>query len=157
MTDYVLGIDPGTRLGWAVLGKNGLREASGVIDLSTSRWQGGGMRYVKARRAFLDLIEAWKPKLVVFEEVRRHRGVDAAHVYGGLIAHLTSVCEDSGVPYCGVKVGDVKKAATGKGGGPGTGKEEMVSAASDEWGFIPKTDDEADACWIAKCGVGMLA
>ncbi len=34
-----------------------------------------------------------------FEEVRRHVGTDAAHVFGGLLATLTAWVELRGVPY----------------------------------------------------------
>ena len=43
------------------------------------------------------------------------QGVDAAHVYGGLMATLTAWCEHHNVPYEGVQVGTIKKHATGKG------------------------------------------
>ena len=44
---------------------------------------------------------------VVYEEVRRHMGVDAAHVYGGLMATLTAWCEGQGIAYAGVPVGTI--------------------------------------------------
>ena len=45
------------------------------------------------------------------EEVRRHAGTDAAHVYGGLMATLTAWAELRGVPYEGVPVGTIKRFA----------------------------------------------
>ena len=39
---------------------------------------------------------------VYFEEVRRHAGTDAAHLYGGFLATLTSWCEQHGIAYQGV-------------------------------------------------------
>ena len=41
-------------------------------------------------------------------------GVDAAHAYGGFMAHLTAWCEHHQIPYQGVPVGTIKKHATGK-------------------------------------------
>ncbi len=78
---------------------------------------------------------------VVFEEVRRHAGVDAAHAYGGFMGQLTAWCEHHQIPYQGVPVGTIKKHATGKGN---AGKEEMISAARNR-GFSPEDDNEADA------------
>ena len=78
---------------------------------------------------------------VYFEEVRRHAGVDAAHVYGGLMATLTAWCEAHGVAYAGVPVGTIKKHATGKGNAD---KAAMV-AAMQALGHYPANDDEADA------------
>ena len=60
---------------------------------------------------------------VYFEEVRRHMGVDSAHVYGGLLATLTAWCEHHQIPYQGVPVGTIKKNATGKGN---ASKDEMI-------------------------------
>ena len=78
---------------------------------------------------------------VVFEEVRRHAGVDAAHAYGGFMGQLTAWCEHHQIPYQGVPVGTIKKHATGKGN---AGKEEMIAAARNR-GFSPEDDNEADA------------
>lgn len=78
---------------------------------------------------------------VYFEEVRRHVGVDAAHAYGGFMAHLTAWCEHHQIPYQGVPVGTIKKHATGKGN---ASKDAMIAAAR-ERGLDPQDDNEADA------------
>jgi len=78
---------------------------------------------------------------VFFEEIRRHAGVDAAHAYGGFMAHLTAWCEHHEIPYQGVPVGTIKKHATGKGN---VGKADMIAAMRAR-GFNPADDNEADA------------
>jgi Holliday junction resolvasome RuvABC endonuclease subunit len=78
---------------------------------------------------------------VYFEEVRRHVGVDAAHAYGGFLAHLTAWCEHHQIPYQGVPVGTIKKHATGKGNAD---KAAMMAAVRAK-GFLPADDNEADA------------
>ena len=78
---------------------------------------------------------------VYFEEVRRHAGVDAAHCYGGFLAHLTAWCEHHGIPYQGVPVGTIKKHATGKGNAD---KAAMIAAVR-ALGHDPAADNEADA------------
>ena len=78
---------------------------------------------------------------VYFEEVRRHVGVDAAHVYGGLMATLTTWCEHRNIPYQGVPVGTIKKHATGKGN---AGKDEVIAAMRAK-GHPVTDDNEADA------------
>ena len=78
---------------------------------------------------------------VYFEEVRRHLGVDAAHCYGGFMAHLTAWCEHHKIPYKGVPVGTIKKHATGKGN---ANKQDMIDAVKAR-GFNPCDDNEADA------------
>ncbi len=49
-----------------------------------SRYDGGGIRYLRFR-AWLDSMaqDAGGIGVVHYEEVRRHLGTDAAHVYGG--------------------------------------------------------------------------
>jgi Holliday junction resolvasome RuvABC endonuclease subunit len=78
---------------------------------------------------------------VYFEEVRCHLGVDAAHVYGGLLATLTAWCERHQIPYQGVPVGTIKRHATGKGN---AGKAEVI-AAMKALGHPVTDDNEADA------------
>ena len=78
---------------------------------------------------------------VVFEEVRRHVGVDAAHAYGGFMGQLTAWCEHHHIPYQGVPVGTIKKHATGKGN---AGKGEVI-AAMRLLGHPVTDDNEADA------------
>lgn len=128
--------DLGTKCGWAV---GGSTPTYGTLDLSVGRFSGGGMRFLRFRKELGHLLEGVTE--VGFEEVRRHMGVDAAHVYGGLMATLTSVCEERGIPYQGWPVGTIKKHATGKGN---ASKTEMVAAMRGR-GYDPRTEDEADA------------
>jgi Holliday junction resolvasome RuvABC endonuclease subunit len=78
---------------------------------------------------------------LVFEEVRAHAGTDAAHLYGGWLAHLAAWCEEACIPYQGVPVGTIKRYATGKGNAD---KAKMI-AAIEARGFCPADDNEADA------------
>lgn len=145
----VLGIDPGTSCGWALLDLRGARVASGVWDLRPRRHEGGGMRYLRVRRYLEDILAAPAGVLCVgYEEVRRHAGTDAAHVYGGIVGMIAAVCEERRVPYTAIPVGTVKRHATGKGNAP---KELMIAAALGRWQVAPEDDNEADALWIADC------
>lgn len=145
----VLGIDPGTNCGWAL--RHGPDSYdSGVWDLRSKRHEGGGMRYLRMRAALQNILNAFTPDAVFYEEVRRHMGVDAAHVYGGIVAVISEECEARGIPYKGVPVSTAKKLATGKGNAK---KDAMVAAARERWpGFDPASDDEADARFIAEAG-----
>ena len=78
---------------------------------------------------------------VYFEEVRRHLGTTAAHVYGGFLAHLSAWAEDRGIPYQGIPVGTIKKHATGKGN---AGKQAVIAAMKAK-GHNPCDDNESDA------------
>lgn len=88
-------------------------------------------------------------KLVAFEEVRHHAGTTAAHIYGGIVAVLQTVCEKDMLRYYAIPVATVKRTATGKGN---AGKPEMVEAANRQWhlDLDLSDDDEADALWIAQ-------
>jgi crossover junction endodeoxyribonuclease RuvC len=135
----LLALDLGTKCGFCY-GSVG-SHVSGTWEFKNSRYEGGGMRYLKLRRK-LDEMHATKPITeVVFEEVRRHAATDAAHVYGGLLGILTAWCEENTVPYRGVPVGTIKKFATTKGNAP---KEQMIAAVR-SWGYEPIDDNEADA------------
>ena len=87
----VLALDLGTTTGWALQTPDGLI-ASGTVCFRPSRYDGGGMRYLRFR-GWLDQLagDAGPISAIYFEEVRRHVGTDAAHVFGGLMATLTSM------------------------------------------------------------------
>jgi Holliday junction resolvasome RuvABC endonuclease subunit len=118
---------------------------SGTTSFRPGRYEGGGMRYLRFR-SWLDELRREAPTLsaVYFEEVRRHAGTDAAHIYGGFLAHLTAWCELRQLPYQGVPVGVIKRHATGKGNAD---KQAMMSAVSSR-GFRITDDNEADAVAI---------
>jgi hypothetical protein len=99
---------------------------SGSQSFKPQRFEGGGMRFLKFKRWLAETryCAEWGIDAVYFEEVRRHAGVDAAHAYGGFLAHLTAWCEHHQIPYQGVPVGTIKKHATGKGN---ASKEDMRS------------------------------
>lgn len=140
----VLALDLGTTTGWALRARDP-QIAHGFISLKPQRFEGGGMRFLRFKRWLSELKDmAADIHAVYFEEVRRHAGVDAAHVYGGLMATLTSWCEHHKVPYQGVPVGTIKKHATGKGN---AGKQEVI-AAMRALGHPVTDDNEADALAI---------
>ena len=135
----ILALDLGTKMGWAM---QSLSRVSGTVDFKNSRFEGGGMRYLKFNRWLDDMLHlAGSIDAIYFEEVRRHLGVDAAHAYGGFLAHLTAWCEQHAIPYQGVPVGTIKRHATGK----GNANKAMVMAAMRQRGFNPVDDNEADA------------
>jgi hypothetical protein len=140
----ILALDLGTTTGWALRGFDGLI-TSGTASFKPGRYDGGGMRYLRFTNWVTEIDRLSGPvEAIFFEEVRRHLGTDAAHVYGGLLASLTSWAELRGVPYQGVPVGTIKRHATGKGNAP---KRAMIAAACSR-GYSPADDNEADAIAI---------
>lgn len=137
----ILSLDLGTKTGWAVKDGSGLI-SSGSQSFQPGRFEGGGMRFLKFKTWLTDMkATVGGLDAVYFEEVRRHAGVDAAHAYGGFLAHLTAWCEHHGIPYQGVPVGTIKRHATGAGN---ANKDAMIAAMRAK-GFDPKDDNEADA------------
>lgn len=135
----VLALDLGTKCGFAVGSDSHM--ISGTWNLKPSRWDGGGMVYVKFRARLDEIRGAYGIGMVAYEEVRRHAGTDAAHRYGGLMATLTAWCEEHDIPYQSTPVGTIKKHFTGKGNAP----KELMIAECEKRGFQPCDDNEADA------------
>ena len=140
----VLALDLGTTAGWALRTPDDYT-SSGTVLLKHSRYDGGGMRFLRFRRWLEDLDQDAGPiEAIYFEEVRRHAGTDAAHIYGGLLAVLSAWCEEHLVAYQGVPVGTIKRFATGKGNAD---KAAVIDAIRSR-GFAPRDDNEADALAI---------
>ena len=139
MNPNILALDLGTTMGWALRNAGVIQH--GFISFKGHRYEGGGMRYLRFGRWLSEVAASAEVSAVYFEEVRRHAGVDAAHVYGGLLATLTAWCESRGIPYQGVPVGTIKRHATGK----GNASKEQVIAAMRALGHPVADDNEADA------------
>ena len=151
----ILSLDLGTTTGWAIRLPGGNIE-SGSASFRPSRYDGGGMRYLRFH-GWLQGVAADVGGIdaIYFEEVRRHLGTDAAHLYGGFLATLTSWCEQQRIPYEGVPVGSIKRFIAGKGNAD---KHAVVEAVRSR-GFHPKDDNEADAIaillWAIETGGGV--
>jgi Holliday junction resolvasome RuvABC endonuclease subunit len=140
----VLALDLGTTTGWAMsLPDAGI--VSGTVSFRPSRYDGGGMRYVRFQ-AWLDGVADDTPEIAAihFEEVRRHVSTDSSHIYGGLLATLTAWCEQQSIAYQGVPVGTIKRFITGRGNADKAAVIEAVRAR----GYSPADDNEADAIAI---------
>jgi Holliday junction resolvasome RuvABC endonuclease subunit len=139
----ILALDLGTTTGWALLADGIV--TSGTASFKPSRYDGGGMRYLRFR-SWLEQVRRYAGRIeaVHFEEVRRHIGVDAAHIYGGFLATLSAWCEHEAIPYQGVPVGTIKRFITGKGNAD---KDAVIDAVRAR-GFHPADDNEADAIAI---------
>ena len=155
----ILALDLGTKTGWAYS-----EGGSGVWDLAPRRHESQGMRGIKFRQSLMEFTQWYTDgtygimDLLVYEEIARHLGTHAAHVYGGLVLVLQMFCEDHEINYQGTPVGTIKKFATGKGN---ASKEMMIKAANDMLiANLPNAhmdvrritdDNEADAICLLKC------
>jgi hypothetical protein len=140
----IVALDLASQTGWALRNRDG-RILSGTVSFRPSRYDGGGMRYLRFQN-WLTQFAAELPEIsaIYFEEVRRHLGTDAAHVYGGLLATVTAWCEQRRIPYQGVPVGTIKRHIAGS----GAADKQAVIAAVRARGFTPTDDNEADAIAI---------
>jgi Holliday junction resolvasome RuvABC endonuclease subunit len=139
-----LALDLGTITGFAIQLRDGAI-TSGTVSFRPSRYDGGGMRYLRFSNWLNQLAtDVGLIGVVHYEEIRRHLSTDAAHVHGGLLATLTSWCEQRAIPYQGVPVGTIKRHVAGK----GNADKAAVIAAIRARGFKPVDDNEADALAI---------
>ena len=140
----ILTLDLGTKTGWALHQADG-SITSGTVEFKPSRFEGGGMAFLRFKH-WLDEVRCFAEPIhgVWFEEIRRHLGVTAAHVYGGFLAHLTAWAEQNEIPYQGVPVGTIKRHATGK----GNASKSQVIEAMQRKGHHPSDDNAADALAI---------
>ena len=149
----LLALDLGTACGYAVLPPSGT-VISGTIDLKPRRYEGGGMRYVRFRRILDEMLASYGHfRQIAFEEVRRHQGVDAAHVYGGLLAIMAAWAEERSVPFEGIPVGTWKKSL----GIKGNADKATVRQTIERLGFPVASFDEADAVGILLCALERAA
>lgn len=148
-----LALDLGTSTGFALLHPTGVC-ISGTWDFSVNkRIESVGMRFIRFREQLDIMRRDSGVKMIYFEEVRRHLGTTAAHVYGGFLAVLQAWCVDNAVSYQSVPVGEIKKSWTGKGNAK---KDEMIAEARRR-GYDPCDDNEADAIAILVLKTGGVA
>ena len=137
----VVALDLATVTGWALRSADGAI-TSGTVSFRPSRYDGGGMRYLRFGNWLNQLaIDVGGIGAVFHEEIRKHLSTDSAHVHGGLLATLTAWCEQRSIPYQGVPVGTIKRHITGK----GNADKATVTAAIRARGFKPVDENEADA------------
>ena len=148
----ILALDLGTTTGWAIHADGAIN--SGTVGFKPGRFEGGGMRFLRFRGWLAELSSSTGGIGAVYsEEVRRHAGVDAAHVYGGFLATLTSWAEHSSIPYSGVPVGTIKRHATCK----RNADKAAVIEAMRALGHQPADDNEADALALLRWALSTSA
>ena len=137
----ILALDLGTQTGWALIGADDQVD-SGTVSFAPRKGEGPGMRFARFRRWLIDLKSAHgQIDAVYYEDVRRHIGTTAAHIYGGFLAVLAMWAGHHGIPCTGVGVGVIKKHATGN----GAAKKPAMIAAMRERGYAVMDDNAADA------------
>lgn len=147
----VLGLDLGTRCGYAVhLDNKGVGTVScyGEWNFKPNKFDSPSIRFIAFKKEVAAFLQIGVTR--VFYEVVRggHRGIQAAHMYGGFMASLHEVCDEYETPFQGLSVQEIKKYATGK----GNASKDAMKAAALDLGYKVKSDNIADAIFIARLG-----
>ena len=140
----ILALDLGSTTGWAIRNDR-CRILHGTAEFRPTRFEGGGMRYLRFER-WLDETRkiAGGIDAVYFEEVRRH--VEPTPPISTAASSQASPpgASSRASPTRASPVGTIKRFATGKGNAD---KQTMIAAIR-ERGFEPADDNEADAIAI---------
>ena len=143
MTRLLLALDLGLHCGWAC-GYTDDNPASGVwrLDKAPPRKHPGA----RFRSLNVELMMVY-PEVIAYEDVRRHMGTTAAHVYGGWLAIIQSFACTHNIELLPLGVTEIKKHATGHGD---ASKPEVMQAMR-ALGHDPQTEDESDALAVWYC------
>lgn len=148
----ILALDLGTATGFALAGPGVF--VSGEWKLKERRNQSSEYRYINLRNNLDTLFAAQPFDQIWYEAVHGHKGVDAAHWWGGFRATVQMWCADRGIPFNSAGVGQIKKHATGKGN---ASKDEMIAAARAYGYNVPDNgDNEADAISLARLALDQM-
>lgn len=146
----ILGLDLGTKCGWAVL-DDGKHVASGTWDFSIRKHEGQGMRLLRFGQAFAEVVRRCCPDVVAYEIpfTGAMKG-DASVVFGALVGQLHIACDTwspTPLTYKGFVASAIKKLATGKGNAK---KLLMEPAANERFApYVVGDHNEADALFVA--------
>ena len=152
----IIGLDIAHKTGWVVGNVHSDRTTewmeSGVENFKPDKNTSRGISFLKFRKWFGDLVTAWEPDLVMYEQPHM-RGKDATTVLMGYITRLIEVCDTRTpqVQYDTVQTNTLKKFATGKGN---AGKPEMIEKAKHRFPGLDIIDDNhADALHVFQYAV----
>ncbi|MGK0556148.1 hypothetical protein [Bordetella bronchiseptica] len=144
----ILALDLGTKLGWAVRGRDGRVSHGTEVFTPRASWS-PGQRWLRARSFLVEVITQRQVHAIAYEDVKRHTGTDAAHAYGAFLCIVEMLSDSHRLRLLPVGVGTIKKHWTGKGNAD---KAAMLAQAKAR-GFRPETDNDADALAILSWAV----
>ena len=144
----ILALDLGTKLGWAVRGRDGRTSHGTEVFTPRASWS-PGQRWLRARSFLVEVITQRQVHAIAYEDVKRHTGTDAAHAYGAFLCIVEMLADSHRLRLLPVGVGTIKKHWTGKGNAD---KADMIAEAKAR-GFRPETDNDADALAILSWAV----
>lgn len=139
----ILALDLGTKCGYALRNRDG-QIIHGTEAFTPRKSWTPGQRWQRFRSWLSEIVVTHKVNAIVYEDVRRHIGTDAAHAYGAFLALMELAADSHRITLAPVGVGVIKKHWTGRGNAK---KDEMLAEAKRR-GFRPETDNDADALAI---------
>ncbi|WP_249417478.1 crossover junction endodeoxyribonuclease RuvC [Pusillimonas minor] len=139
----ILALDLGTKTGYAIRNRDG-KTIHGTEAFTPRKSWTPGQRWQRFRSWLSTAIVQHQVNHIAYEDVKRHVGTDAAHVYGAFLALVEMLADSHSLTLQPVGVGTVKKHWTGKGNAK---KEDMIAEAKRR-GFRPDGDNSADALAI---------
>ena len=149
------GIDLGTTTGvaWTEDGTVS-SQRSEAVKFKPKRGESQGVRYMRFRRWLKETVDDPENTIVFYEWVHpaAHRSAYATQAYSGFLSILESYCEEFGVAYMGLGVGQIKKHATGNGA---ASKSKMLASAYTRFGALD-SEDAADALWTLDLGLTQI-
>ncbi len=146
----ILALDLATQCGHALRNSAG-NVHSGSISFACRKNEPPGMRWARYRRFLVDTFTATPDiSLIVFEEVKRHAGTDAAHCFGAFRALTELYAANHNIELKPIGVGTWKKHFTGN----GAAKKEQIIAICKQLGYKPVDSNEADALGILHVATG---
>lgn len=151
----LLGLDLGTKTGMCHLYIDEHAEPEVVLltywNFNARRGkakESPGMRFYRFRTQLAEYIREHRIDVIYYEDVKRHAGTIAAHVYGGFKASMMDSAFQHNLPVYGLGVGTIKKFATGR----GNANKDLMIEACRRAGYEPQNDNVADAFFIAQLG-----
>lgn len=140
----VLALDLGTHTGWA------LRDCDGKILYGTESFQvraswSPGQRWQRFRSWLSETIATHQIHVIAYEQVIRHVGTEAAHVYGAFRALVEISADSRNIILRPVGVGTIKMHFTGA----GNAKKEAMIAEARRRGYRVAADEDNTADALA--------
>lgn len=143
-----IGLDLGGNCGFALLNSHGACTNSGTM-ISANR---SPISYYSLYNNIRSMVQRYLPLALAYETVTfgaRYKGGNtrAMQAFGAYECMVWMAAAECCIPIVSVNVKTLKKFSTGFGDAD---KDEMLGAALNKWKFLPDTDDEADALFIAE-------
>lgn len=142
----VVGLDPGTKTGWAIC-RDGKIIESGVQAFDLGRGESPGMRFLRFRRWLRELCPPHFGQAVLAFERAHHRGGPATEIGVGLCTRIQEFAAEQACEALPVHTATLKKWATGNGRAdkPAMIDRAMTLAQDQQCA----SDDQADAILVA--------